>query len=508
MGSHFHRKNKPVTVLYTGYPPSFGASHPLFGYIISNPPSGYQFITPKTSNPWRAIRLVAPSISLFLSAVANGAKLDDSMEFIRTRQINLQLCIPANVRLVFIPNWPYTFGQVPWVIETEDVIDLFAPFTWHGQTSSFDVFGAPCYPALKALFESSSCKGIITHIKSTAESLPRLFNNPALSEKITYIPLGIPLPPRPARLEKRENDMICLLFTNSWHQGSQNFYLRGGLDVLEAFSILASRYSNVRLFLRTTLPPDLDEHYLKIIRDCPVEVLDHFLSRNKMQELVSGSDIFVLPSARVHSISILEAMAQGMALVVSDGWGITEYVTDGHNGLVVRGRYGKCSWVDENGMLREDYSHLFSSDPVVVRGLVDSLSELIEKKEMRERLGQNARTDVETKFSIDNWNIGLKKIFDGALQDEVKQRHKGKQIWRGTFRSHEVKNKTSFWGNILRIGYFWLWVFYHAVSFLPYVAVIKLRGMLFAWLGSIPLVGKTYHGLRKRLSKKQTQNGL
>jgi glycosyltransferase involved in cell wall biosynthesis len=191
--------------------------------------------------------------------------------------------------------------------------------------------------------------------------------------------------------------------------------LPGGLDLLEAFSILASRYPNVRLILRTALPPDLDSRYLRIIQDYPIEVVDQFLPTNHMEELLSNVDIYVLPSARLHVVSILEAMAHGLAVVVSDGWGITEYVEHYRNGIVVRGRYGKCSWMDVNGMLREDYSPLFASDPLVVSGLVDSLSTLIEDRDFCERLGKAARKDIETKFSIENWNRGLKKVFDRAL---------------------------------------------------------------------------------------------
>jgi glycosyltransferase involved in cell wall biosynthesis len=89
-----------------------------------------------------------------------------------------------------------------------------------------------------------------------------------------------------------------------------------------------------------------------------------------MEDLFSRADIYVLPSARLHVVSILQAMAHGLAVVVSDGWGIDEYVDDGRNAVVVPGRYGKCSWMDGNGMLRENYEPLLSADPVVVDGLV------------------------------------------------------------------------------------------------------------------------------------------
>jgi glycosyltransferase involved in cell wall biosynthesis len=156
-----------------------------------------------------------------------------------------------------------------------------------------------------------------------------------------------------------------------------------------------------------------------IMKNWRIKVVDQFLPADEMRELISSSDIYVLPAARIHVVSILEAMAYGLAVVVSDGWGFQEYVQDGWNGIVVGGRYGKCSWMDTaNGMLREDYSSLWTPDAVVIGGLVDALSALIEDRELCERLGHNARRDVETKFSTDNWNRGLKKAFDKALSKE------------------------------------------------------------------------------------------
>jgi hypothetical protein len=108
-------------------------------------------------------------------------------------------------------------------------------------------------------------------------------------------------------------------------------------------------------------------------------------------------------------------MAHGLALVVSDGWGIGEYVEDGKNGMVVSGRYGKCSWMDSNGMLRECYKPLLATDEKVVDGLVERLSVLINDRHRRRELGEAARSEIDQKFGIEHWNSGLAKAFDAAL---------------------------------------------------------------------------------------------
>jgi glycosyltransferase involved in cell wall biosynthesis len=191
--------------------------------------------------------------------------------------------------------------------------------------------------------------------------------------------------------------------------------LRGGLDVLEAFAILRERYQQLRLTLRSSLP-DLPERYQRIIQDCDVRVITWFLPAEQLEALHKKSPIYLLPSARIHIVSLLQAMSYGQAVVVSDGWGFEEYVEDGRNGLVVKGRYGKVSWQDEQtGLLREDYLPMYAADPEVVDGLVEAVSRLVEDRTLRQRLGRQARADVETRYNLEQWNRGLRAAFDRAM---------------------------------------------------------------------------------------------
>ncbi|HEX7230633.1 MAG TPA: hypothetical protein VF452_09585, partial [Candidatus Binatia bacterium] len=107
--------------------------------------------------------------------------------------------------------------------------------------------------------QSRSCRGIITHVKSTADSIPVLFKDPQLAQKVFHIPLGIRQ--RVGQKTRANKEPVTILFTNSWHQGATSFYLRGGLDVLEAYSAIFSKHQPTRLVLRTRLPANLDQRY-------------------------------------------------------------------------------------------------------------------------------------------------------------------------------------------------------------------------------------------------------
>ncbi len=380
---------------------------PLFA-IVRPGPAGFA--------PRARLRTLAAMLRLLVRLLRGGARVGASLRFLQSRHFQSQVLLGNYRGLVFLTSMPYTYGQNPWVIEIEDPTTLFYPLIQNGGTLDLRPAESPYFPVVKALLESDQCKGILTHIRSTAEMVPALFRSDVIAKKVFYSPLGVKVPPRWQRHDEREEpEEIHLLFINSWCQVPSNFYVRGGLDVLEAFGILHERYPQLRLTLRTALP-ELDDRYHRVIEKGWVRVMTRFLSAEEMAELHAGSHIFLLPAARVHIVSLLQAMSYGLAVVASDGWGIEEYVEHERNGLIVKGRYGKASWADpEAGLLRENYEAMYTSDAEVVQGIVEAVSRLVEDPELRRRLGRAARRDVETNYNLERWNQGLKEALDRAL---------------------------------------------------------------------------------------------
>ena len=391
--------------------------HPQFEHIHT-PPAGYEFVTSSQSSipKYRTLKALT---RFCRDALANGSTSKDLSRFIRSRSLRSQMSFPDSV-LAFLPSTPFVLGQTPWVIEIEDTTTLFAPFPRingkrvYPRLLGLDgVYDSGFFPAVSALIGDESCRGIICHVRSTAESIPILFRNPKLAEKVSHIPMGIGI--APYYKSRTDTDGVTLLFTNSWHQGATGFYLRGGLDLLEAYSMLQLENKNLRLIVRSKLPDDLDRRYHQIIERCNVTVIDRFLPADEIRSLFDSADIYVLPSARLHVVSILQAMAHGLAVVASDGWGISEYIDHERNGLIVAGRYGETSWMTSDGMLMEDYRPLLKRTPKVAGALRDILAMLINDPGRRQQLGETARRDVETRFSLDVWNVGLATAFDRAL---------------------------------------------------------------------------------------------
>lgn len=357
-----------------------------------------------------------------------GGSLEDFAAFMKGRNLPEQSMLPFRTQLAFIPTVPYSLGLTPWVIEIEDSTTLFYPDISNGNTGHLEVKDLRFFSVIKALLESTMCRAIITHIRSTADSLPLLFESEIIKRKVVYSPLGISLP-KVFTTQKKPSDPLNLLFTNSWNQTSAGFYLRGGQDVLEAFSRLSSKYSNVNLIIRSEIP-DLISAHEELIRNHPrIRVIDHFMSDAKLEELMLGTDLYLIPAARIHVVSALKALSYGIPVIASDGWGFSEHITDGVTGYLVPGRYGVCSWLDKaTGILREDYSSINGPDKInaeVVEGLVEKISYLIDNPHQLSEMKRNARISVETKFSLEQWNRALQETFDKALT--------------GTQYEHEVK---------------------------------------------------------------------
>jgi glycosyltransferase involved in cell wall biosynthesis len=95
-----------------------------------------------------------------------------------------------------------------------------------------------------------------------------------------------------------------------------------------------------------------------------------FVSRNDMPTVYPQADIFVLPSQNEGmSIALLEAMASGLPVVVTDTGGTAELVQAGVNGYTV-------PWAD-------------------LSELTQALASLVKDQEMRQRMGRESRHIVE-----------------------------------------------------------------------------------------------------------------
>jgi glycosyltransferase involved in cell wall biosynthesis len=103
------------------------------------------------------------------------------------------------------------------------------------------------------------------------------------------------------------------------------------------------------------------------------------------------ADVFVLPSySEGMPQSLLEAMAYGLPVVVSNVGGIPEVVRDGHEGLVIK--------------------------PGDIDGLCRALKQLIESVECRQRMGAAARRRMAAHHTVEIYLRQLQELYNSVLR--------------------------------------------------------------------------------------------
>jgi len=119
-------------------------------------------------------------------------------------------------------------------------------------------------------------------------------------------------------------------------------------------------------------------------------------ARDDVPRLLAASDIFVISSRREGMpLSLLEAMASGLAVIVTAVGGCTEVVRHGHNGVVV--------------------------PPAAPRALARAIVELAGDAQRRAELGRNALKTAREKFSLQEAVRTIEEIYLGNSKGDSHQ---------------------------------------------------------------------------------------
>jgi glycosyltransferase involved in cell wall biosynthesis len=210
-------------------------------------------------------------------------------------------------------------------------------------------------------------------------------------------------------------DKIKLLFVGSANI-PKDFDIKGGKEVLGAFSQLNEKYDNLELVVRSYVPRHIKAKYEKMKN---IKIIEKIIPWNELEEEFKSADIFLFPSHNTPGVVILDAMSYELPVITTDVWGNPELVKDGETGFIIK-KSDKIPYYVENFIpnwsARESLKIIKSvTDPTVVDELVAKTSLLIENEQLRKRMGTAGREEIETgKYSIEKRNEKLKMIFDEA----------------------------------------------------------------------------------------------
>jgi len=347
--------------------------------------------------------------------------LEDICEFVLTRDTESQAIIPNDVDLVFHHTAPLTFGQAPWVLHIEVAATLFHPFLLHGRLSGLKLREQAVYWLVRALLERDELKMICTHMEMTVREIARVFDSDIISSKVRYIPPGLSFKEqekkridRSMSFKHEASHPVKILYTNSWHRQPVNFFNRGGQEVIDAFIRLHRQAPDTSLKLLTTFPEDFRHTGLfrEALAHPAIEVIERRVTDSELFDLYEEASIFLLPSAGLHSVSLLRAMGCGAVPVVSDAPGFSEFVEDGRNGVVVTGIKDRVYSIDdESGFCLDDYKPMRTLDSDTADSLVKVLSTLCSRPDLRKKLALNAVDDVRRRYDGEGFRRALETVF-------------------------------------------------------------------------------------------------
>lgn len=150
---------------------------------------------------------------------------------------------------------------------------------------------------------------------------------------------------------KRLGKTLRLLFTGI-------FYVKGGIETLNAFDTLRRQGVNVTLTIITPLQYLLPGDRERIERTSGVILKDAALSKEEMARQYRRHDVFLFPTFRdTFGLVLIEALAAGLPVIAVDQYAVTELVTDGLNGFV----YPDHPLTDYNRETYEMYGRLYNA---------------------------------------------------------------------------------------------------------------------------------------------------
>lgn len=372
--------------------------HPAYRELISNPPEGYEFIVAEG-----AIESVSSRISKlnFSHRLMMGMYRIAPLPLIKSYLEGFFKKIPEGTDLTFSCGH-LVFRKESWVIELGDVASPVGLYM--KQLKRYR-------RVIERAFASAHCKRILCWTELTKRTVLSGLDCTEFEHKIQVVPRTVP---SKDFTKSYNNDQIRLFFLGSAAIAGE-FEMRGGREVLEAFTMLRRKYDNLELVVRSDIPRHVKKKYLGL---SGLKLIEEVISSKELEQLYRSADIFLFPGHYTAWLVILEAMSYELPVIATDADCSPELIEHGQNGFLIKKSELASYWQETSslpGYTAQFHKAVKTVDPKVVQELVEKTSILIENQELRRRLGRAGRWEVEHgKFSIKRRNEILKRIFDEA----------------------------------------------------------------------------------------------
>lgn len=338
---------------------------------------------------------------------------------------------------------PFPSLKRPFVFHCESFAPVFLPFAQQG-SGEFKNHEA-LREHYRRIFTNPLCLGIFSHIPETLQSLSRFFSDPGIDRKLFSSRIGLsshafddPEPPKKTSLPRPK-----FLFVNSANQNPANFFRRGGHIVLRFWKEFKANGRDGLLMLRCAKPREkdlldygVDASFLRTETGRSVLWAEDYLANHEMNALMASAHFFLLPSASLHSVAIMQALTLGTIPIVTDTVGTAVYVTDDEHGIVLRGVRAAIWHTDPNtGILVDRYCRTPSLDDSLVSQMTRRILAMLDAPDAYQRMrgcamGHARRQFTGHAFSAHFW----------SAVGELHQNHKRSSSGRDPFPSETARS--------------------------------------------------------------------
>jgi len=219
--------------------------------------------------------------------------------------------------------------------------------------------------------------------------------------KVEIIPFGVDLKifnPRVDGSEIRgklgiQSDDLVLISTRALHDHHYN------VDCfIKAIPLILKACSNVKFIIKGSGP--LEEHLRKLAKKLGVSEYVRFagiVPHAEMAKYLAAADIYVSTCfVDTTSVSLLEAMACGLAPIVTDIIGNRDWITNGENGMLF--------------------------PPKNPKALAEKTIQLLENKDLRKSFGKKCFQIVKQKASWKECVLKMERIYQLLLREKTVKR--------------------------------------------------------------------------------------
>ncbi|MDP8934582.1 MAG: glycosyltransferase, partial [Cyanobacteriota bacterium] len=165
--------------------------------------------------------------------------------------------------------------------------------------------------------------------------------------------------------------------------------------LIEALSKLASKNKKFHLILAGSGDSDYLSYLTNLVSSLGLAsqtTITGFVTGQKKDLLLQGSDIFVLPSySENFGIAVAEAMAAGLPVIITPDVQIAPDIADESAGLIVKGE---------------------------VEAVQNAIAQLLDCPELRQKLGENGKRLVRCRYSWSAIASSLSHIYYSLLEQQ------------------------------------------------------------------------------------------